>query len=90
MIEREVNESATSGDAPVPFDRMAHYKNATVMDRLRQHHQQFGLVLIFDAQGRIEPTNGTCADIIRAFLDHRLMSPFSQNIYDVPDTTMVQ
>lgn len=68
----------------------AHYKNGAFMDRLRQNHQQFGLVLIFDAQGRIEPTDETCADIIRAFLDHRLMSPFSQNIYDVPDTTVVQ
>ncbi|SMF24475.1 protein of unknown function [Xaviernesmea oryzae] len=67
-----------------------HYRNAAFMDRLRQQHHQFGLVLTFDAQGRIDPTAESCANIIRAFLDHRLTSPFSANVYDVPDTTQIQ
>ncbi|PDT43822.1 hypothetical protein CO661_32930 [Sinorhizobium fredii] len=66
-----------------------HYRNAAFMDKLRQQHHQFGLLLIFDAQGRIDPTERSCADIIRAFLDHRLTSPFSENVYDVPDATPV-
>ncbi len=66
-----------------------HYRNAAFMDKLRQQHHQFGLLLIFDAHGRIDPTEESCADIIRAFLDHRLTSPFSENVYDVPDATPV-
>jgi hypothetical protein len=66
-----------------------HYRNAAFMDKLREQHHQFGLLLIFDAQGRIDPTEKSCADIIRAFLDHRLTSPFSENVYDVPDATPV-
>lgn len=66
-----------------------HYRSAAFINRLRHAHHQFGLILNFDAQGRIDPTEDSCADIIRAFLDHRLTSPFSENVYDVPDATPV-
>jgi len=52
------------------------------MTRLREDHTKYQLKLEFDADGRIVPTNETCADIIRALLDHRLLSPFSEQVYD--------
>lgn len=66
-----------------------HYLDQGFIGRLRQHHAQYGLNLQFDANGRIAPTEGTCADIITALLDHRLSSAFSQIVYDVPDATQV-
>jgi hypothetical protein len=66
-----------------------HYRDAGFMSRLQQFHAQCGLNLTFDAQGRLVPTPETCADIVRALLDHRLSSLFSQNHYDVPDATAV-
>lgn len=66
-----------------------HYQNAQFVDRLRQHHAQYQLNIIYDGNGLIEPTPETCSDIITALLDHRLLSAFSDNIYDVPDTTQV-
>ena len=67
-----------------------HYKNSAFMSRLRKDHTKYYLQLEFDGHGRIIPSEETCADIIRALLDHRLLSPFSENLYDVPDATVVQ
>ncbi|PBB57955.1 MULTISPECIES: Kiwa anti-phage protein KwaB-like domain-containing protein [Mesorhizobium] len=66
-----------------------HYLDANFMIRLRQRYAECGLNLTFDEQGRLVPTEETCADIIRALLDHRLSSLFSENNYDVPDATVV-
>ena len=66
-----------------------HYKSKDFMSRLKKHHGRYHLKLNFDVQGRIVPTDDTCADIIRALLDHRLLSPFSERLYDVPDATVV-
>jgi hypothetical protein len=66
-----------------------HYKNPDFISKLRLHHAAHGLVLTFDADGLIAPTPATCGDIITALLDHRLASAFSENVYDVPDTTKV-
>jgi hypothetical protein len=66
-----------------------HYKNPQFMEKLRQNHAAFGLALNWDEQGRIVPTEDTCADIIQALLDHRLLSPFSDAVYAVPDATPV-
>jgi Domain of unknown function (DUF4868) len=66
-----------------------HCRDAGFMTRLRQRHAECGLNLSFDQQGRLVPTPESCADIIRALLDHRLSSLFSQKNYDVPDATVV-
>jgi hypothetical protein len=66
-----------------------HYRDAGFMTRLRERHVEVGLDLTFDEQGRLVPTPESCADIIRALLDHRLSSLFSQKHYDVPDATVV-
>lgn len=66
-----------------------HYRDAAFIGRLRQRHADCGLNIAFDADGRIVPTLETCPDIIRALLDHRLSSIFSQCNYDVPDATVV-
>ncbi|MCX5577304.1 Kiwa anti-phage protein KwaB-like domain-containing protein [Kaistia terrae] len=66
-----------------------HYRDAAFMTRLRQRHAQCGLQLVFDDQGRIVATLESCSDIMRALLDHRLSSLFSENNYDVPDATVV-
>lgn len=66
-----------------------HYQDQNFIDRLRQHHAQYQLNLVFDGSGRIQPTAETCGDIITALLDHRLSSAFSRNVYDVPDATQV-
>jgi len=67
----------------------AHYKNASFMALLKQHHAAYGLALQFDANGLIVCTSENCRDVMTALLDHRLASAFSANIYDVPDATKV-
>lgn len=66
-----------------------HYKNAGFMQRLRDNHAEFGFTINFNVAGLIDPTPETCAEIITALLDHRLSSAFSENIYDVQNTTTV-
>lgn len=66
-----------------------HYKDAQFMGRLKANYAKSQLKLKFDGAGKIVPTPDTCADIIRALLDHRLLSPFSQSLYDVQDATIV-
>lgn len=67
-----------------------HYKDPSFMQRLREKHAECGLNITFDDDGRIIPTPESCPDIIRALLDHRLSSFFSQKNYDVPDATAIQ
>jgi hypothetical protein len=66
-----------------------HYKDKSFMSRLRQHHSKYQLNFELDAKGLIVPTEETGADIIRALLDHRLLSPFSEHLYDVQDAAVV-
>lgn len=66
-----------------------HYMDAQFMQRLRDNFARCGLNLVFAADGRLVATPETCADIIRALLDHRLSSFFSEQHYDVPDATAV-
>ncbi|AUQ50916.1 hypothetical protein PhaeoP83_02666 [Phaeobacter inhibens] len=67
----------------------AFYADPVFMENLRDRHQQYGLNIVFDEDGKIVPSEETCRDIIAALLDHRLSSAFSGNIYDVPDATIV-
>jgi len=67
----------------------AHYRNAEFLDRLRQHHTEFGLTFQFDEHGKIIATHETSSQIITALLDHRLASGFSRQIYDVQDAKPV-
>ena len=67
-----------------------HYRDAAFMERLRQHHAEYGFTLHFDADGKIVLTAETSSQIITALLDHRLASGFSQHVYDVPSTVPVQ
>jgi len=66
-----------------------HYRDNGFMDRLRAQHANYNLTINFNGAGLINPTAATCSDIITALLDHRLSSAFSENIYDVPDATLV-
>ncbi|WP_172724501.1 Kiwa anti-phage protein KwaB-like domain-containing protein [Neorhizobium tomejilense] len=67
-----------------------HYKDPLFMQRLRDNQAEYGFGIQFDAQGKIVATPETCAQIMKALLDHRLKSGFSTLIYDVQDTTPVQ
>lgn len=67
----------------------AYYRSSTFMSNLKDKGSEFGLNLNFDEDGKIIPCDDTWRDIIKALLDHRLSSPFSQNVYDVPDTKTV-
>lgn len=66
-----------------------HYRNADFLDRLRANFDQAHLDLQFGPDGRLVVTPENCSHVITAFLDHRLMSLFSENFYDVPDATQV-
>lgn len=66
-----------------------HFRNQAFMTALRQQHQAAGLTINYDSQGRIVPCSTTCPDIFKALLDHRLVSLFSNNKYDVPSTAEV-
>ena len=65
------------------------YQDPQFMTRLRQNYNQAGLNLTFNAQGKIVANAAQCPDIIRALLDHRLHSLFSQAFYDVQNATVV-
>ncbi|MBS1164193.1 MAG: hypothetical protein H6R00_218 [Proteobacteria bacterium] len=65
------------------------YKNTDFMENLRRLYIEFGLNIIFSAEGKIVPTPETCKDIMTALLDHRLRSGFSGNTYDVPDAVAI-
>jgi len=67
-----------------------HYKSRQFMSRLKANYRRYHLKLKFDGNGKIDPTPETCGDIIRALLDHRLLSPFSDSLYDVQDAIVVQ
>lgn len=65
----------------------AYYKNASFMENLRNKAATFKLEIQFDKDGKIIPNADNCRDIMQALLDHRLASGFSENIYDVQDTS---
>lgn len=66
-----------------------NYRDPAFLENLKKRHAEFGLNLVFDGNGKLVVTPGTCADVVRALLDHRLVSPFSARTYDVPDATPV-
>ena len=66
-----------------------HYRDQNFLQRLRQNYANAHLDLQFDQAGLLVPTAANCSDIITALLDHRLLSAFSQNVYNVPDATKV-
>jgi len=66
-----------------------HYKDPGFIRNLRARYAEFRLNIVFDAEGRIVATPETCRDIVQALLDHRLVSGFSENVYDVPDVKTV-
>lgn len=66
-----------------------HYKDPVFMGHLRNNYANFGLVLEFDHNLKLVVTEINCPDVFTALLDHRLKSPFSQNVYDVQDTNNV-
>ena len=65
-----------------------HYKDAAFMASLRNNLAEFGFAIQYDAEGRIIPTPETCHDIIRALLDHRLIS-HTHRLYDVENAAVV-
>lgn len=66
-----------------------HYKDADFMERVRDRHADYKLNIQFDDDGKIVSTDATAPDIMKALLDHRLMSGFSEGIFDVQSTTEV-
>lgn len=67
-----------------------HFRDAAFMARLRANQAEYGLTINFDANGLIEVTPDTCAQIMTALLDHRLKSGFSTLVYDVQDTRPIE
>ncbi len=67
-----------------------HYKDANFLSNLRDRHEDYGLTINFDQNGKIIPDEATSRDIFIALLDHRLASAFSENIYDVQDTSPIE
>jgi hypothetical protein len=66
-----------------------HYENPEFMKNIREHHAKYGLNLTFDDEGKIIVSAECCKDIFQALLDHRLMSAFSNAIYDAQNTENV-
>jgi hypothetical protein len=66
-----------------------HYKESEFMERLRLKYLQYRLNVSFDASHKLVLSEGNCADVITALLDHRLTSAFSQKLYDVQNATDV-
>lgn len=67
----------------------AFYKNKKFMKNLKEKYEEYKLEIHFSNDGKIDPSKSNCTHIFQALLDHRLMSGFSENIYDVQDTSNV-
>ena len=67
-----------------------HYRDPDFMRKLKQNYARFGLNLEFDADGKLVPSMERCRDIFQALLDHRLLSGFSDNVYDVQDAAPIR
>lgn len=66
-----------------------HYKDRNFIINLIKSYSNYGFKIYFDQNKLISPTEETCPHIITALLDHRLLSVFSEKIYDVQDTKEV-
>jgi len=88
----ENQDKARLGDRLMPVDETGteegllkvNYRDPEFIERLRQHHAEYGFTLQFDQDGKIVVTDETSSQIITALLDHRLTSEFSKRTYDVP------
>ncbi|WP_404420842.1 Kiwa anti-phage protein KwaB-like domain-containing protein [Thalassospira australica] len=65
------------------------YKNPIFMKNLKEKYKTYKLNIHFSEDGKIDPSKSDCRHIFQALLDHRLSSGFSENIYDVQDTSSV-
>ncbi len=66
-----------------------HYKDQRFMANVQTVNQARNWGLIFDANGKIVPTEDTAKIIITILLDHRLLSELTSAIYDVSSTIAV-
>ncbi|MBL4831954.1 MAG: DUF4868 domain-containing protein [Aliivibrio sp.] len=66
-----------------------HFKDQDFINRLIANQEKYKLNIQFDKEGKIIATAETASDIITVFLDHRLASGFSEDIYDVQNTARV-
>ncbi|WP_449396292.1 Kiwa anti-phage protein KwaB-like domain-containing protein [Devosia riboflavina] len=65
-----------------------HYKDPIFMSSLIKNRERLKYEIQFDATGRIVPTAETCAQIITALLDHRLLSHM-EVVFEVDDAAKV-
>lgn len=84
-----VGENKTRLRRVSAIKQKAHFKDPGFMTRLRTLHTNYKLRIEYDQDGKIRATDETAADIVTALLDHRLGSGFSEEIYDVQNTTKV-
>lgn len=65
-----------------------HYKDPIFMSSLITNRDRLKYTIQFDATGKIVPTEETCAQIITALLDHRLLSHM-EVVFEVDDAAKV-
>lgn len=68
----------------------AHFRDEKFMARLRKKHADYGFGIQFSDDGKIVATPETASQIMTALLDFRLVSGFSEQVYDVQNTTPIQ
>lgn len=88
-LKRYVGNNAMQLRRASAIKEKGYYKVPEFMDSLRANASRLRLNLQFDTQGKIITSDGCCADIFQALLDHRLQSHFAAHIYDVPNASMV-
>lgn len=88
-LKRYVGNNAMQLRRASAIKEKGYYKVPGFMDSLRANASRLRLNLQFDTQGKIITSDGCCADIFQALLDHRLQSHFAAHIYDVPNASMV-
>jgi hypothetical protein len=71
------------------IQQKGHYKDPVFMNNLQNNYVDYGLLLQFDNNNKLVVTEDNCNHVFTALLDHRLKSPFSENVYDVQDTANV-
>ncbi|MEG3115407.1 DUF4868 domain-containing protein [Salinicola sp. 4072] len=66
-----------------------YYRNSDFIKSLIANKDRLKLNISVDGNNRIVVTEDACRDIFQALLDHRLISHFQENVYDVQHTVDV-
>lgn len=88
-IKRYVGRDKIQLRRAAAIQQKGHYKNADFINSLIANKDRLKLNITIDGNNKIVVTDDACRDIFQALLDHRLISHYQGNVYDVQHTVDV-